>query len=388
MSVDNLVAISRLYGSNPEYIVAGGGNTSFKDEKTLYIKESGTSLADCTADTFVKMDRTVLAKIWENTYPEDPDKRESAVLEDMMSAKMAGEEHKRPSVETLLHDLLPFAYVVHTHPALINGLTCSKEGEKAAERIFGGNAGNVNIALWIPSVNPGYILSLTVKKAMADYAAKKGKAPSIILLQNHGVFVGANTTEEINLIYKNIADNINAYIKHKPNLSGEVSGWKTSCATFPVLKDLAESAGDGERFVSFRRNAGIISVVENRSAFAPVSSALSPDHIVYAGSDPLFVETNTENLDQISSDIKTAWDNHLTTFGKAPKTVAIQGLGVFGIGTSEKAAGLALDLFCDAIKVAVYAEAFGGVQFMPKHQIDFINNWEVERYRTNVSVGK
>ncbi len=379
MSVKDLVAISRYYGSNTEYIIAGGGNTSFKDDETLYIKGSGTSLADCTEDTFVKMDRQALAKIWGKKYPKDSDERESAVLADMMAAKKKGEEHKRPSVETLLHDLLPFAYVVHTHPALVNGLTCSKEGAEAAERIFEGNA------LWIPSVNPGYILSLTIKKAMADYATLKGEIPSIILLQNHGIFVGANTTEGITELYSRIMEQLGSYIKRKPDLSGEQSGWGTSHKIIPILEELAEMSGGGRRSVKFRRNAGIVSVVKDHSSFFPVSSALTPDHIVYAGSDPLFVESSTEDEKQLAADIKTAWDHHIKNTGRAPKVAAVQGLGVFGIGTGEKAADLAMDLFCDAVKVAVYAESFGGVRFMPKDQIDFINNWEVERYRTNVS---
>ncbi len=365
MSVKDLIAISKYYGSNPEYIIAGGGNTSFKNDETLYIKGSGTSLADCTEDTFVKMNRQVLAKIWEKEYPQDPDERESAVLADMMAAKKKGEEHKRPSVETLLHDLLPFAYVVHTHPSLVNGLTCSKEGAEAAEKIFEGKT------LWIPSVNPGYILSLTIKKAMVDYAALKGEVPSIILLQNHGIFVGANTSERITELYSRIMERIESYITRKPDLSGEQSSWGASTKVIPILEELAEMSGGGRYHVKFRRNAGIVSVVKDRPSFFPVSSALSPDHIVYAGSDPLFVESSTEDEKQIAADIKIA---------------AIKALGIFGIGAGEKAADLALDLFCDAVKVAVYAESFGGVQFMPEDQIDFINNWEVERYRTNVSI--
>ncbi len=113
---------------------------------------------------------------------------------------------------------------------------------------------------------------------------------------------------------------------------------------------------------------------------------MTPDHIVYAGSDPLFVESSTEDEKQIAADIKAAWDHHLESTGRMPKIAAIKALGIFGIGAGEKAADLALDLFCDAVKVAVYAESFGGVRFMPKDQIDFINNWEVERYRTNVSI--
>ncbi len=379
MSIEDLVEISRYYGSNPEYIIAGGGNTSFKDNTTLYIKGSGTSLADCTPETFVRMDREALAKIWEKDYPGNPDERESAVLEDMMAAKKPGEEHKRPSVETLLHDLLPFEYVVHTHPALINGLTCSREGAAAAEKIFSGKT------LWIPSVNPGYILSLTVKQAMADYTAQKGQPPSIILLQNHGVFVGANRVEDIKEIYSHIIERLGSYIKYKPDVSGEQSSWGVSGRIIPVLEKLAEASNGGKRTVLFRRNAGIVPVVQGPSAFFPVSSALTPDHIVYAGSDPLFVETDAENSERIFTDIRAAWDHHIKDTGRPPKIAAVQGVGVFGIGTGEKAAGLALDLFSDAIKVAVYAEAFGGVQFMPRNQIDFINNWEVERYRTNIS---
>ena len=38
------------YGSNPAYVLAGGGNTSVKDETTLYVKGSGTQLATIKAE--------------------------------------------------------------------------------------------------------------------------------------------------------------------------------------------------------------------------------------------------------------------------------------------------------------------------------------------------
>jgi rhamnose utilization protein RhaD (predicted bifunctional aldolase and dehydrogenase) len=136
MSIEELTALSRYYGSDPDYVIAGGGNTSFKDESTLYIKGSGTTLSEITSQDFVLMDRPKLAAIWQKPYPEAADEREAAVLADMMAARKPGEEQKRPSVETLLHDILPFVYVVHTHPSLINGLTCSQDGETAMRKIF------------------------------------------------------------------------------------------------------------------------------------------------------------------------------------------------------------------------------------------------------------
>jgi rhamnose utilization protein RhaD (predicted bifunctional aldolase and dehydrogenase) len=368
MSIAALVEISRYYGTNPDYILAGGGNTSFKDGETLYIKGSGMSLAEATAEGFVQMDRKVLAAIWEKNYPESNAERESAVLADLMAARKPGEEQKRPSVETLLHDILPFAFVVHTHPAVVNGLTCSGRGEEAKAEIFG------DAAVWIPSVNPGYVLSKTVKNAMADHGARYGRPAAIIFLQNHGVFVGADSPDGIKEIYGEIMRKIGGRIKRSPDFLNEIGEKGNSAEIGRMLSTLAGGAA------IFLGNNEITALVKDRASFRPVSSAFSPDHIVYAGSDPLFTGSNTDAA------LREAWKKHTEKTGRAPKIVAVQGLGIFGTGPSEKTAALALELFRDAIRVAVYAESFGGPRFMTQDQIDFINNWEAERFRSSVSV--
>jgi rhamnose utilization protein RhaD (predicted bifunctional aldolase and dehydrogenase) len=392
MSLQTLAEISCWYGANPDYVLAGGGNTSFKDGETLYVKGSGMSLAEAVPEAFVKMNRKALAAIWEKQYPPSGAERESAVLADMMAARRPGEEQKRPSVETLLHDILPFAFVVHTHPALVNGLTCSVQGEKAMEEIFGDEA------LWIPSTNPGYILSRTVKTAMDAYRAKHGKNAAIIFLQNHGVFAGADGAEGVKKIYDAIMEKIALRIRRRPDFSGESR--ETSGAEKERLCGvLAELAGGSAVFL---RNNEIAAFVKDRAAFAPVASAFTPDHIVYAGSDPLFVETPLkEGADALreashqeashqeaafqETALLDAWKNHIAKTGKNPKIAAVQGLGIFGVGATGKAAALALELFRDAVRVAVYAESFGGPRFMIREQIDFINNWEAERFRSGVS---
>jgi rhamnose utilization protein RhaD (predicted bifunctional aldolase and dehydrogenase) len=377
MSLEALTEISRYYGKNPDYVLAGGGNTSWKDMSckdtdTLYVKGSGISLANAVPDSFAKMDRKALAMILEKQYPESSDERESAALADLMAARKAGEEKKRPSVETLLHDILPFAFVVHLHPALVNGLTCSQQGEKAAEEIFGKDA------VWIAPVNPGYVLAKIVKTAIDGYKSKNGKAAAIVFLQNHGVFVGDNSAEGIKEIYGEIMRKIGARIKRHPDFSDEKImsiDTKIDPQISDIIKTLTELAGSAV----FMRGGEIAALVKDRASFAPVSSAFTPDHIVYAGSEPLFSEANT------SAGILDEWKKYVDKTGRNPKIAAVQGLGVFGVGASEKAALLALELFRDAIKVAVYAQSFGGPLFMTKDKIDFINNWEVERYRANVS---
>src|SRR6056297_3177527 len=110
-----LVSISQAYGSNPDFVIAGGGNTSFKNEEFLWIKASGTSLATITEEGFAKMDRHCLGQIAEKSYSSNPLKREAEIKEELNGC-IAGPKDKRPSVETSLHNLIEKAFVVHTHP--------------------------------------------------------------------------------------------------------------------------------------------------------------------------------------------------------------------------------------------------------------------------------
>ncbi|MDR1930601.1 MAG: class II aldolase/adducin family protein [Treponema sp.] len=380
MGLSELAALSRFYGSGEEYVIAGGGNTSFKDDEYLYIKGSGVSLAVIDEGGFVKMDRSKLADIWTKAYGGGDEAREAAVLSDMLAARCPGEEHKRPSVEVQLHDLLPFAYVVHTHPALVNGLTCSRDGEEAALKLFD--------AVWIPSTNPGYILSLAVKDAVASYRAEKGREARIIFLQNHGVFAAADTAGEIKLIYDKIMDTLKGRIKRKADLSPAAVSGGSAAAADPgeagaLLCGLARQAGEASgvdyRFV-FLRNPEIAGLVKDRAAFYPVSRAYTPDQIVYAGSDPLFIE----NINAAEG----AWKKHLERTGRPPKVAALRGLGVFALGPSEKTAADAAALFLDTVKIAAFTESFGGPRFMEQDKVDFINNWEAEHYRSKVAAGK
>ncbi|MDR0312817.1 MAG: class II aldolase/adducin family protein [Treponema sp.] len=376
MSLEKLAKISRFYGSNPEFVVAGGGNTSFKDKDFLYVKASGTSLAQAKPADFVKMNRPALAAIWEKNYPTDTDAREAAVLADMMASRCPGEESKRPSVETLLHDLLPFAYVVHLHPSLVNGLSCSVEGEAAAKRLF-------PEALWIPLINPGYILSKAVKDAL-NSKNKSGEVQltgsnSVILLQNHGIFVAANTVEEIHEIYNKVMGTLDNCIKKKPDFGGATANYGDSESLEKEILNIAQKIDSNSKwFIKFERSNQIATFVADESAFKSVSSAFTPDHIVYSGSDPLFVKDR--------SDLEQAFKLHVEKTGRTPKIIAIQSLGVFGLANSEKAVENSLELFRDTQKVAVYTESFGGQRFMTRDIIDFINNWEIERYRSQVGV--
>ena len=61
-------------------------------------------------------------------------------------------KNKRPSVETSLHEMIQYKFVVHLHPTLINGILCSRNAKSLTHKLFGESV------LFVPYTDPGYTL--------------------------------------------------------------------------------------------------------------------------------------------------------------------------------------------------------------------------------------
>jgi rhamnose utilization protein RhaD (predicted bifunctional aldolase and dehydrogenase) len=316
------------------------------------------------------MDRDALDAIWAKCYPAGADEREAAVLADLMAARRPGES-KRPSVETLMHGLFPQAYVVHTHPALVNGLACARGGREAFDRIFS------DIAIWAPFVEPGYILARAVKDALEEFRARRGAYPEVMVMQNHGLLVAADSPARIDELSAQIVARLKAELGRAPDLSAQSVEASRVGEVAARLSALAgEGPSGGSASILFRADAEILRRAVSREAFAPLSSAFSPDHIVYAGHEFLYAET--------PSGLGAAWRDYLARNGSAPKVAVVGGAGAFALCASVSASKTALLLLVDACKVAAYSESFGGYLHMARDKIEFIRGWEVEKYRSSV----
>ena len=383
-----LAALSRSYGADPAWVLAGGGNTSFKTEDTLFVKASGFALGGIDAEGFCGMKRAKLDAIWKKEYPADSAAREDEALADLMAARLPGET-KRPSVETLLHGFFPQAYVVHTHPALVNGLTCGRDGESAFRRLFGGEG------IWVPFVDPGYILAKVVRGIFEDFRAKEGKAPSLMFMQNHGLLVAGESPREIDAISASVV----ARLSREIALSGiakpdETASAVDAFALAGFIAELGRSAGD-DLFVLHRADRMILGYCATPASFAPISRPYSPDHIVYAGQEYLRVDGAEDPRDatRTFANPRDAWAGYLARNGSAPRIVLARDLGAFAVAkvadptsvaAAKAAASRALELFVDSCKVATFTGAFGGPLFMSPEAVAFIRTWEVEKYRSSV----
>ncbi len=384
--IEDLIAISRKFGQDSRFVIAGGGNTSYKDENRLWVKASGHALATITEDGFAVLDRALLNEMGEKAYNEDTAIREEQVKNDLSVACIT--KDRRPSVETSLHNCMGFAFVVHLHPTLVNGLMCSVNAEAACKEIFPD-------ALYIEYTDPGYTLFKKVYDRIKAYKAEKGKEPQVIFLQNHGIFVGGDTTAEIEGIYSEVLGKLEAKVAALPE--GDTAVSETVTDVVPAIRQMLSRSGRGFKTLKVTKNAlvdffidgcsvtstGSATDCPGKSGFDKIAKPFTPDIIVYCKSSYIFIEAESDEeiLKQAEEEIKA----FVSGKGYTPEVLLIKGIGLIAVGDSSRNAQIITDVFTDAMKVAFYAQSFGGEHPMEQAWIDFIDNWEVENYRRKVA---
>jgi len=343
--LETIVELSHEFGTD-DYVKGGGGNTSVKNDDTLWVKPSGTTLGGLTTESFVAMNREKINELYSVAPPSESAAREELV-KNMMGAAVENEAG-RPSVEAPLHNVFAATYVVHTHPVLVNGLTCATEGAAACQRLFPD-------ALWVEYIDPGYTLCMVVRERIAQYRQTHGQDPALLVLQNHGIFIAANTAAEIRALYARVMDALKAEYQ-QADIAMELTVAPASSPA-AATETIQELLGEDAAYVA---SSGMF-------AFSP--GPITPDHLVYAKAFPFAAELTPE-----------AVAAYMITRGYAPKVV-VSGDRVYGIGTSQKNADLALELAQDGALVLQLVQAFGGLNPMTDAQREFIENWEVESYR-------
>ncbi len=364
--LENLVAVSRKYGADSRFVIAGGGNTSYKDEKHLWVKASGHALATIDENGFAVLDRSLLAPMGTRQYSADVNEREARVKEDLALANLTRD--RRPSVETSLHDCMDYAYVVHLHPTLVNALMCSNKAQECCRELFPD-------ALYIEYTDPGYTLFRKVYDRLQECKKATGRQPQVIFLQNHGVFVGAGTTEEIDAIYAGMMEKLEACVKPLPEGESPVCDCVTEL--IPAIRQILSRGGRGLKTLKITSNALVDWVLENADK---VKRPFTPDIIVYCKSEYLVLNADVQEAEE-------KIEAFTARRGYTPKVLLIKGVGLVAVGDHAKNADIISEVFLDAAKVAFYAQSFGGEHGMEPAWIDFIDNWEVENYRRKVASG-
>lgn len=375
--ISELLKISDFYGSNRDYVIAGGGNTSYKDDNTIWVKASGSPLAGLTEEGLVALDREKLQIISRKEYPEDPVRREDEVKKDLYGAIIDPGKGKRPSVETSLHEIIRYRYVVHLHPAIINGMLCSRSAKQLTNQLFGTKV------LFVPYIDPGYTLFKQLNTEISKYREMHGEDPGIIFLENHGSFVSADTIAEIHKIYEEIIQKISDIVN--PSYENDGLPYNTMLSkVLPGMRMLL--SGETPKVIRYRHNSLIARYYASQQDFQKISHPLTPDIIVYCKYRYIYID-QVSSAERILESFRSQMERFLSEYGFMPKIIVIKGMGVFAVEDSYSAAESVLDVYEDLIRVSHYASSCGGIKLLTTEQVDFIDKWEVENYRRKVSVG-
>lgn len=343
-----LEAMSNAYGRDPDCVLGGGGNTSCKDDRFLYVKPSGVRLSQIRGSDFIRMERRKIRRLFEPAEPGDREAPEARAARRLADAVEPG-SRGRPSVETPLHELLPGRYVVHLHPARVNGMTCGRKGREICATLFPD-------ALWIGYFDPGFTLACAVRDRLREHAAAGGRSPQVLFLQNHGLFVSADSPERIQSLLRDILSTLGEYAAR----CGVV---------LPSPDRLPDPGEEGRRLL--RELGADPSCLVALSAFRTADGPLTPDHVV-------FCKAHTLHADELRPGAIEAFRSR---HGYLPKVVEIRGRAVYALGESPEEAQLVAALAVDAARVVALAGAFGGCECLNDAQSRFIETWEAESYR-------
>ena len=373
--IKDLIAVSKYYGRDSRYIIAGGGNTSYKYSEKIWVKASGAALATIDEDGFAILDREKLNCISEKDYSDNSSEREEQVKTDLAAATLT--KGKRPSVETSMHNVIEYAFVVHLHPTLVNALMCAQNVEHDLKRLFGEQA------LFIEYTDPGYVLFKKVESKIKEFRKTYNEEPKVIWLQNHGIFVAADTVEEIKEIYKDIFSLLEESITHSLP-EGDI---KVNSNVLEILPAMRMMVSNKElKTLKVRNNVLINYFADSEENQRQIAIPFTPDAIVYCKSNYIFI--NSESNEEIRDEAKDKIAMFEERFGYLPKVLLINNLGLVAVGDNAKQCDTILDVYEDAMKTAYLSQSFGGAHPMTQTQINFIDNWEVENYRRSVAKGE
>lgn len=385
--LDELIALARRFGEDPGFSRGGGGNASAKADGVLWIKPSGVPLATLEADALVPLDTARLLEMLESdptvTHPGD-----DPVMRVAIEARLAPAGGRRPSVELLFHALLPERFVLHTHPVLVNAVGCNRDGAELVRRLFGDGV------IWVPYTDPGLPLANAIRAARAEHEARTGTPPPrLTLLANHGLIVTGDTARDIQDATAWLVERIETAIAAAPEPALPAA---LEAGTARALVDILAptlrahlSTNERRRILAFDDDpvAASFTATELGRAFV-LGGPLTPDQIVYAGSNPLLLDLPADaDPAGLPALVRERVGTHLAATGAAPIIVVVPGLGLFAVGDTWAQADTARHIYLDALRVGARANRLGAVRHLADAERGFIEAWEAEAYRKHIAAG-
>jgi rhamnose utilization protein RhaD (predicted bifunctional aldolase and dehydrogenase)/NAD(P)-dependent dehydrogenase (short-subunit alcohol dehydrogenase family) len=379
--LEQRVYTSRLLGRDPSLVLHGGGNTSVKlkeknllgeDLDLLYVKGSGWDLATIEAAGFAPVRMDHLMKLARLEHLSDTDMaRELRVATVNPSAPA-------PSVEAILHALLPYKFVDHTHADALITIMNTPSGRERVAEIYN------DTVVVIPYVMPGFLLA---KLCYQKFPKQVNSKTMGMVLMNHGLFTFAETAKESYERMIVLVAKAEKYLKRKGawklNIPKKVSPSQPPLETLATLrKDISTLAGQpmlvarhtDKQALAFAQREDVTTIATRGPA--------TPDHVLRTKRIPMvgrdlaaYSKSYTKYFEKLAKKSKTP----LTMLDTAPRIILDSELGLLTVGKTAAETRIAEDIYRHTLEMISRAEKLESWQALPSKDIFAVEYWDLEQ---------
>ncbi len=382
---------SRLVGADPALVLHGGGNTSIKGHSTdawgepvptLWVKGSGWDLATIEPPGFAPLRLEPVRRLAELAELSDTE------MVNQLRIHLLDASAPNPSVEAILHALLPHRAVLHSHADAVLALTNTADGDARVRRLWGDRA------VVVPYVMPGFDLA---RRCADEWQAQAHDGTEAMVLLNHGIFTFGETTRQA---YDSMIDRISE---------------AEQCLAEAGVTSFGETDAGAAEGRSKRRSGpdGIETVAELRAAISAAAGTpmllravhdeqaeafcgrddlasvtqrgpATPDHIIRTKQFPMvgrdvagFIEGYRTYFERNCA--RHAKRGQLTMLDPAPRVVLDPELGLRTAGRRAVDCDIAADIYLHTIDVINAAEALGGYVALGEADLFDVEYWELEQ---------
>lgn len=375
------VYTSRLLGQDEDLVLHGGGNTSVKIKEKdlfgdpvelLYVKGSGWDLGTIEAAGFAPVKMEVLLKMAQLAELSDTD------MVKYQRAAMTNPSAPNPSVEAILHAIIPFQFVDHTHTDAMVTITNTPNGDALIREVYGDRV------LYIPYVMPGFILAKEIYELTkdVDWSQYEGLA-----LMNHGLFTfndDAKASYEKMIELVSVAEDFltqKGVTVAESNQEGEVDLIKLATIRKVVSQTLGSSMVVTSDFSEKSRGFSALQNVAELATRGPIT----PDHIIRTKRCAAIIDGDNiaASINAFLIDYKRYFQENTTgvetMLDVSPRWAVWPNVGTLAFGKSIKEASIIHDIKRHTLKAIQQAEDLGGWQALPEKDLFEMEYWELEQ---------
>src|SRR5713101_3158795 len=380
------VYTSRLLGRDKSLVLHGGGNTSVKvreknlfgeQETILYVKGSGWDLETIEPQCFSPVLLAHVLRLAELPSLSDPE------MVNQLVTHMLNASAPAPSIETILHGLMPQKFVDHTHADAVLSVSNTRDGDKRIREIYGKRCAV------IPYLIPGFDLAQFCAKEFK----RQGSTETIgMVLLNHGIFSFGETAREAYERMIELVTLAEKYLESKRAWSVAPGASRSARAQVPEQPELRRRLSDAAgaplilRTVTNERTLGFAAHPE--LARISQQGPATPDHVIRTKRTPML----GTDVAGYAEGYRRYFDEHAprakepkTILDPAPRVMLDPAFGLAAAGRTAKDAAIVAEIYDHTIDVILRGEALGGFQALPAKDIFDVEYWDLEQAKLKKS---